>query len=996
MQPCLRSTKARIFQQIVRLRRRTDATATLLLHGAGPVGPRTNRRFASTAERTQAVTAAYSDHHVRRGLPLRQQYYSPKIQLPRTSADIETWILVLERALFRRSKEIQSSKDPSFEGRDLAFYLIDAYRSRERHLDLLSHLGLQQGKWQTVMDIIKLLIKDGNASEIRINTPTSMPLLQWQISGTLHDLTTAPFDIERAALKLETPTLTSFADYIQRVPDLGWTNYKGALGLVWRALGSMTLAASRSDAATRAGIMPHVLEIIALLHKHDIIPHAVYQPPRTSEPLTLQQPPTLHLLSNQILTAISDAEWRASEGSNAIRSKATGSQYDMFGNEMTGTAYRSHVQQLRPEIWLELILWSCLHGGWVEEGASTLQSLQAKENGEWSLINWKNELIQALDTSASKELSFSSFFRRASTKDKRDVEKTLSSELVVAYVDALVTKVRVGVGERGMAMSQVLASIKVLKEMLDKNDFGLGTASWDSIIVRLLESEGINIDENPTLLGQLLELSQPFAREIQLENTSGARDQGGPTAPYVFDASTATLGLYHQLIRICIKQGNPKGALNAFRQLQDFTDLNKYSSVEEFFKSVKSSAEANTSQFYGLAATRGANVSDGFTSNISQLADSYPNFYPQLPKTLIAPLLDQCTQAGALDFAKWLLYSEDADGPAIPESVSNDPAMFPSLIRYATAAGDKKLLRQVISNQSSQPRPDGEVLITFLESQIALHRWDSVEAILRQARDPGDYSWKPTTVAVLACEMLRLERNEADGDDTSRQRAREIFANLTSDRYGPPASGEGNAQLRIDSILGYLSSLGADWFLYCAPLRPVSHPHQVKLPHYVFDKLIDGTVQAYGSQKAVRQWQRWCAPVTVDLATVRTQSARKNDRGVQQLRHIRSNRGHQHGSKNLSIKVDSPSDDHPPYSFYNRVLPSVNSVQIIIRGAVAERAAMDREQLSSTEEAYKDLTQWASAALRHLNMDEDDIMGELEVLEKQTMQKPDDSVYTQS
>ena len=131
---------------------------------------------------------------------------------------------------------------------------------------------------------------------------------------------------------------------------------RNALGVVWRSLGAMTISCADGT------IRPEILEIVAHLHHSGIMPASIYsRKPRLDE-TAIQQPPTLHLLSSRILTSLSDAAWRAHERIVLEQAKVNVNKSLPLRPELPGSAYRISVSGLRAEIWLELILWSCLHG----------------------------------------------------------------------------------------------------------------------------------------------------------------------------------------------------------------------------------------------------------------------------------------------------------------------------------------------------------------------------------------------------------------------------------------------------------------------------------------------------------------------------------------------------------------------------------------------------------------------------------------------------------
>ena len=99
----------------------------------------------------------------------------------------------------------------------------------------------------------------------------------------------------------------------------------------------------------------------------------------------------LNLFSSRILTSLSDAAWRAHEKLVVEEAKAKGGEQLSLRPEIPGTAYRVYVSGLRSEVWLELILWSCLHRGWISEGTAILRAMYAAPKArEWKPLSWRS------------------------------------------------------------------------------------------------------------------------------------------------------------------------------------------------------------------------------------------------------------------------------------------------------------------------------------------------------------------------------------------------------------------------------------------------------------------------------------------------------------------------------------------------------------------------------------------------------------------------------
>lgn len=396
---------------------------------------------------------------------------------------------------------------------------------READLDILSYLGDDLDRWDIVSWIVRTVVEGYHS----VNTVPEDILKdyrsRWPKNKPLSDITYAPLRAATAVLPPPTPynldhNLSFESDTRYQKTRL----QKRAIGKIWQFLGSLTLKAATSTPEVSGRLMPYVLSTIATLHHYNVVPESVYNDSTAINVSAIQQPPMLYLLSSRILTALSDAAWAAQQASPALAARVPRSQYTF---ELPGTRYKSEVEDLRPEIWLELILWSCLHGGWVVEGANILKTMQSyTDTSSWSLISW-NQARQDINPNAgSSRVKWTDLMdvlegarpqiSGSSSGDSDYIKRTISSELVSAYVDGLVNVVDVGVDEQPIPIAVVLSHLKGLRGLLDRSNLGLGYTTWDAIALRLVESEALPIEKNPGLALKALSLVRLYGEETSV------------------------------------------------------------------------------------------------------------------------------------------------------------------------------------------------------------------------------------------------------------------------------------------------------------------------------------------------------------------------------------------------------------------------------------------------------------------------------------------------
>ncbi|OCK86228.1 hypothetical protein K432DRAFT_438643 [Lepidopterella palustris CBS 459.81] len=891
----------------------------------------------------------------------------PEDGLART--EMQSWIAALEPFLpcSLRNKAPADNRDQRpASAVDFSKLLLEAQYST---LDVLSHMGLVEGRWSTVMWIIKKLFEEGPAIGAAPAALDSFTNIIWDNpSVSLDEVTNAAILAHRARplSKLE-QSLKEFTSAPETL-DYRLNLIKGALGQVWRSLGSMILVVAEEKSDGSSTIMSHILEIIAYLHHIGMIPEAVYRYTPAQDSSGLQQPPTLHLLSSRILTSLSDATWRAHESSIQDGRQKLNAQY-FLGHEIPGSRYKITVPEIGPEIWIELVLWSCLHGGWILDGTSILEKMMTyKGENLWSLICWRDVvessqargLLQVPKDWDKLTAHFHS--RNKTTQSNRGgrhlVQRTVSSEVVAAFVDGLINTMRVGVGARGNTPEDVVGHIKTLKRLLDRDNLSLGSMSWDGVTVRIMESEGVIPEKDPDLLLEIVGLSRGFGSEIGSINVPLQESGPHPSLGYIFDASAAPLGFLHRAIRAFIQIGNSSGALKAFEQLQRYTDENKMKSMTEFFQTLKESP-SETGQL--------------FSSTFAPV--DFPGFSPQIPTPLLAALLDLVSESRMYDFGNWLLFSKEIDGPLIPRSLYRFPEVTPSIIRYGTATRNNDLLLNVVEAVGVPGGPQGgyrlpyETLSAFLHSQIKIHKWDSVKGIYVYAKQNPGYQIEAETLAVFARELLLSSSTTDDWRRARNKNAKAAFSDLIDTWYQMI---EKELHNEFNTILGILSTVHSDWELFCLNLWTATGRQRIALKPRSFNTIMEGIVDGYGSLEGKRIVDMWCQ------ATAATYFRDyRSPGGLPSMPKSRPSKGEEHDNQPKDFELQTSPGVST--TFHGRIRPDVLTFRTILRKAAQEEEERSKNGMQQSPDelaAFKDMLCWAASSLGGFGLDYEDILRE--------------------
>ena len=271
--------------------------------------------------------------------------------------------------------------------------LAEAQRAQSLKQNLLSYIGLSQGRWLALLWLIKAMLASrrpglailGNPS---LHRPTYVPPMP------LDDFTRYPSPSGEARVHEPCGPLSLTLDQITDSHTKWWQGKPVSarpdlVGQIWECVGHLILEAVDRGPEHSVDIMSHVLLIIAYMHRHGAVPNSLYNYKPAKDPSALRRPPTLHLLSSRILALLSDSMWKAHEKEIIAEAAQVGAKYVYKGHELPGAEFTPRLRPLRPEIWLELVLWACVEEGQINEAARIVHHMaQRKGEASWSVIGW--------------------------------------------------------------------------------------------------------------------------------------------------------------------------------------------------------------------------------------------------------------------------------------------------------------------------------------------------------------------------------------------------------------------------------------------------------------------------------------------------------------------------------------------------------------------------------------------------------------------------------
>ncbi|KAL8716338.1 MAG: hypothetical protein Q9220_000243 [cf. Caloplaca sp. 1 TL-2023] len=751
----------------------------------------------------------------------------------------------------------------------LHIWLAQAREMKQAKGDLLTYLIIKEDRHDAVVWLVERMLHD------RVNNLQIRPR-----NLELPHIATRPQDVsldDITRIAENTEALIGSATFTgQPLDEMTGTPKPSSthecLGEIWRSVGSMILQAAdrKSTSAKSKAIMACVYRLLAHLHHVGAVPPSIYNPTIVDDATALQRPPTLYLWSLRIMTVLSDAHWKQitpDPPTSDETALSVSDQGDHFvAANVPSTDVSTSLPEVEPQIWLDFVLWCCVEGGWIDEAAGIVFDMSTRQvaKRQYYLIDWNT-----LRKQTAPEMSWSERIRSTITRSRmrefaggasfgisderadllKPPERTISSEVVAAIVDALVSTALSPSGMSSKRRQFVEEHISVCKAMLDRQRLGLGFSSWDAIILRMLESPTLDSNNplqavEPVLSWASSQPQEPGAKGLTCDAASTAEASvAGPSA--------FILGLLHRLLSDSIMVGSLSRTLRIFQRLQDVIDAQQ---------------QASLAAFQAMIAKDGQ-VGDPVRALVENNQQSVaPGLSLQLPANALAALLDIITESQYVEMGNWLLHSEDVDGCIIPPTMFSDPVLQPALIRFATTTGDDKLFVNVI--QQLKPPLSEALLRALLHHQISDQDWTGANEILELFRDSKDLAWDASDVIAIAQAYVRW-RHKPSSRLSSSLKAREspeaLLGTIMRGQYNSaydPSLPRDLSQVRmlnqlarlIASVPGFLNEEISPFYTTESQLLSAS----CEVPTKAFNMLLASVTEYLGVRQGKRLCERWC------------------------------------------------------------------------------------------------------------------------------------------
>ena len=700
--------------------------------------------------------------------------------------------------------------------------------------NLLAHLGLVQGKWDALTWLSRALVSlDPKTSQLNcpgISNPWCHSrdfrldnLSSIKLQGKLRPCrktTTAECDITELAALSKPFASRAFG-----------------IGQVWQCLGHVVIEASNLDMQDQSRMMSYVYQLVAHIHSTGVISPSIYQfnPGSTSFPLG--KPPFLHMMSSRIMVSLSDAMWKDTEPKLMADAAVVAATYKYKGLEMPGSELSPRVRTLGPEVWLELILWSCVHGSYFKEAGELIRHACAtRRPWRWKTRCW-TELQEALDRRVAqkrKKSSLASWFNRiAGTSEGYSMEppavalgeKTLSREVVAAIAEGLVT-IEVAQSDQTKQVSARLQIAQDCRQLFGNPLTVLESRFWDFISHRLLNDSatkrphiGEESLEEPQLGNALSRIPESVAHEH-------------PASSCLEAAKNHTPLIHPTLLRALdksVRDRDISNCITCFENLRAWADNN--------------AAYLADSEFYDTADK---------AVNLASLS-------AYLPTHLLARLLDLMTEAKMFAFVRLLLPLVDpppGPGAVYGPLLSASPLTQSSMMRYANATNDKDLEMAILAktNLASNYVSD-DAIRELLHSQMAANQWEPVETLLFHMQAERRMLLTAVDIAKM-CSLLLQQPH-------TRQLSEKVRGVLARE-YLPPRDYSqipDYKPLRILSQMAHiLSSIyeGPPGFYFDAMRAQGQASNPIMIPAEAFNILLSTYISLRGAFDGFKLFDKWC------------------------------------------------------------------------------------------------------------------------------------------
>lgn len=726
---------------------------------------------------------------------------------------------------------------------------ILAQARQSSKVDLLSYLGVYQGRWEAVMWLVTAMMEHhSDGGDMGKQSRDGLKLSWLSEQETLETMTNDPIHINAVRVSnIPLDQLTKGEEERNAGTSLRWRG----LGQIWQSLGVMILqAADRSpEDPSYSLVMTQVFRILAHLHRISAFPDTIYNYVPALDQTVLRRPPTLHLLSRRIMSALSDVEFNFQWEEEIVK-------YQKQGYDLAKTTIPPKVREFGPELWLDLVLWACVEGGWVSEGVWIIGEVERRKSlreKQWSVISWEEicarkapkldwTSILKLEIDRTRLNQVGSIGIASGSDSTVDMgTRTISQEVVQALVDGLLNIASSRQRLSGQSFSEVRQNIATCRSLLERGRPELDDKSLNSTVLRLLENTGIDARHSLGILQQSIDLRAALIKKDSGANLTALKQDVD------FDEIAAMLGLLHRCLYGFAQGGNLQASLAMFRKIQNIVDNKREETIQAFAETLRMREQS-------------PDACKNMTLNAQKDATLLS---PLIPVNALVAFVNIITDSKYYDLGYWLLQNQDTDGGPLSPELYSDRNFQPALLHFATAVADNNVLTKILEKLET-PLSE-EILHALLQCQIVLGKWSGVEELLEHFQKTPGMTWKACDAMALARAILRMEHG-AHGAHTKEHvsEAQDLLCNLVRGKYNSdrdPSELPDLTEIRLANQIGkILSPLpGSLSKVYAEnPSQTSRCRASIPIPPDAFNIVLEALVECHGPSAGKSLWKRWC------------------------------------------------------------------------------------------------------------------------------------------
>ena len=723
---------------------------------------------------------------------------------------------------------------------------------------ILSYVGLIQGRWEAIEWLCQALAdysaspqpRPGPALTERYPWPKEDWLFSARLSGDggwgLWGAVELVQQIRPSITtvdSLDVLTGSSFA-----AQELHTLSRNLACGQIWLCLGHAVIETARQNWANRSEAMSFVYQQIAKMHSQGLISPSIYLFDSGEIPSSLRKPPLLHLMSSRLMAILSDAMWKVTESQIMGDAAFVAATYAYRGEHMPGSELNPRVRHLHPELWLEFILWSCVHGGHFLEAVDLLKAIsQPKTTPPWKTIGWGR-----LQYSLEKELlnlrgrqTTKSWFNRVTSTDEGynqafplvSLEKHTISREVVFAVSHGVLSTHTGLADDTRESLPVQSYLEVCKALLGRTRSQSEAMAWNSALYRAMDLSG-TVNRLPELVDESSDFI--FNAGSGLGNRESFSWRTSMIKECLKHQTSPKHAMYLRQLEEYIEEGSVHNAFMTLRSLQRWTDL-----YGEQIAADPPEANEHAQETYDVQA-------EGIESI--------------LPKRSVAMLLDLITASKMYEIGRMLLSLCLGDLDSLAErrrDLTIPPSLEAAILRFSNATSDTNLLIAIL-NRGGEGRKmfSNDSLRELVHAQIAARDWVSVGLLLDRMRSERVFL-TAVDIARIASRLLCITR----GFEQSRERSAltELLMGVLGHLWLPSRDfsqlANNTSSRELSQISKVLADVSEEYLGFASQyvheqsisMRPIS------LPTGALNVLLETILTKFGSEKAQAFAERWCA-----------------------------------------------------------------------------------------------------------------------------------------